>query len=638
MSHQSELIAKDIQSYLIQHEHKELLRFLTCGSVDDGKSTLIGRLLHDSKTVYEDQLAAVSADSGKFGTTGEEPDLALLVDGLQSEREQGITIDVAYRYFSTDKRKFIIADTPGHEQYTRNTVTGASTADLAVILIDARKGVLTQTKRHSFIVSLLNIRQVIVAVNKMDLMDYRQAVFDEIRRDYEAFAERLELLNLHFVPISALKGDNVVEVSHHMPWYKGGTLMGLLETVDIAAERGVDDMRFPVQYVNRPHAGFRGYCGTVASGTVHKGDEVMVLPSRKTSRVTSIIMYDGGLERAVSPQAITLTLEDELDISRGDMLVHPDSAPSVGRGLDAHLVWMSETPMLPGKPYDLKLGPKTTRGTVERIHHRININTLESQEAGELGLNEIALCRLTLAESAPFDAYRALPHTGSFILIDRLTNATVGAGMIHKGVATTRSDRAANVTRHEHRVGKALRANQKGQKPCVLWFTGLSGSGKSTLSNALEGRLFEMGYHSYLLDGDNVRHGLNKDLGFSDEDRVENIRRIGELAKLFVDAGLIVLTAFISPFRSDREMVRALVDAEEFIEIHVNAPLEVCERRDPKGLYAKARQGQIANFTGIDSPYEPPMKPEITLYTERESVEEGVEKIVAYLKDRRLLS
>ncbi|HEX7043423.1 MAG TPA: sulfate adenylyltransferase subunit CysN [Burkholderiales bacterium] len=637
MARASDLIATDIERYLHAHEHKSLLRFITCGSVDDGKSTLIGRLLHDSKMIYEDQLAAVTADSGKFGTTGSEPDLALLVDGLQSEREQGITIDVAYRYFSTDKRKFIIADTPGHVQYTRNMATGASTANLAVILIDAQGGVLAQTKRHSFIVSLLGIEHVIVAVNKMDLLDFRQDVFDEICRDYQEFAKGLDISDVRFVPISALRGDNVVDRSEHTPWYQGETLLHLLETVPITGELRLEALRFPVQYVNRPNPAFRGYAGTVASGTVRKGEEVMVLPARKTSRVRAIVTADGELEQASRGMAVTLTLEDELDISRGDMLVQPNNAPSVGANFDAQVVWMSEAPLMPGRQYDIKIGPKLTRGLVSEVHYRTNVDTLEPEAADELELNDIGLCALTLVEPVPFDAYRALPATGSFIFIDRQTNVTVGAGMITRGSKQPRLDRATNVTRHEHRVSKALRANQKGQKPCVLWFTGLSGSGKSTLSNALEHRLFTMGYHSYLLDGDNVRFGLNRDLGFTDEDRVENIRRIGETAKLFVDAGLIVLTAFISPFRSDRDMVRSLVEAQEFVEVYVNAPLEVCEQRDPKGLYSKARQGEISNFTGIDSPYEPPSDPEITLFTERETVEECVEKIITYLQAKEML-
>ena len=636
MSHQSDLISSDIESYLAQHERKGLLRFITCGSVDDGKSTLIGRLLHDAKMVYEDQLAAVTSDSKKFGTTGEEVDLALLMDGLQSEREQGITIDVAYRYFSTDKRKFIIADTPGHEQYTRNMATGASTADLAIILVDARHGVQAQTKRHSFIASLLGIKTILVAVNKMDLVDFSQEVFREICADYKAFTSGLNLEDVHFVPISALDGDNVVNASEKTPWYEGKTLMNLLETVSIIPDDNIDSLRFPVQYVNRPNLDFRGFCGTIASGTVKPGDKVMALPSRKYSQVKSVVTYDGDLEEASAPLAVTVTLEDEIDVSRGDMLVHPNNAPSVGTTFDAHIVWMTQTPMLPGKQYAVKLGPKMTTGSVT-IHHQIDVNTLEPVEAEQLELNAIALCRVTLTEPVAFDPYKTSRHTGNFILIDRLTNATVGAGMVTKSASKPLTDKSSNVVWHEHKINKTQRANQKSQKPCVLWFTGLSGSGKSTISNALEQRLFQMGHHSYLLDGDNIRHGLSRDLAFTDEDRVENIRRIGEASKLFVDAGLIVLSAFISPFRKDRSMVRGLVNEDEFVEIFVSAPLEVCEDRDPKGIYAKARAGEIKNFTGISSPYEPPTNPEVTVYTERESVEECVEKIVAYLLEHQIL-
>ena len=628
----------DIHSYLETHRQKELLRFITCGSVDDGKSTLIGRLLHDTHMIYEDQLAAVAKDSSKYGTTGEQVDLALLVDGLQSEREQGITIDVAYRYFSTEKRKFIIADTPGHEQYTRNMATGASTAALAIILIDARKGVLTQTKRHSYIVSLLGIRHFIIAVNKMDLVGYSQETFQQICGAYGEFAKALPVSDIRFLPISALAGDNVVSQSPKTPWYQGPNLLELLETIDASSPTALHDLRFPIQYVNRPDHSFRGYCGTLAAGVLRKGETVMVLPSRKTSRVKSILTHRGEHSEVSAPHPVTVTLQDELDIGRGDMLVHPDTAPSVASAFEATLVWMSDTPLLPGKPYDLKLGPRLVRGVVDTIYHRSDVNTLERQEASQLGLNEIGHCRLSLAHEVAFDSYETCRATGSFILIDRHSNATVGAGMIVRPSKPPSVDRATNVIWHETRVSKQMRANQKSQKPCILWFTGLSGSGKSTIANALEQRLFELGHHSYLLDGDNVRHGLNRDLGFADADRVENIRRIGETAKLFVDAGLIVLTAFISPFRSDRHLVRELLPAGEFIEVFVDTPLEICEQRDPKGLYAKARAGQIQNFTGIDSPYEPPANPELTLFTERETVEECVERLVTYLKARQVLS
>ncbi|ABI57685.1 sulfate adenylyltransferase subunit CysN [Alkalilimnicola ehrlichii MLHE-1] len=637
MSHASELIAQDIEAYLKQHEQKDLLRFITCGSVDDGKSTLIGRLLHDSQLIYEDQLAAIKRDSGKYGTTGDEVDLALLVDGLQSEREQGITIDVAYRYFSTEKRKFIIADTPGHEQYTRNMATGASTASLAIILVDARKGLQVQTRRHSFIVSLLGIRHVVLAVNKMDLVDYDQAVFDAICKDYQDFVKRLGIPDVHYVPVSALQGDNVVKPSTAMPWYDGPTMMHILETLPVAADRNFDEFRLPVQYVNRPNPDFRGFCGTIASGVVHPGDPVVALPSGKRSRVARIVTWEGDLAEAFPPQAVTLTLEDEIDVSRGDILASPDTVPTVSEAFDARIVWMAEQPMLPGRQYDIKLGTRLVPGTPTAVHHRIDVNSLEHQHAEELGLNEIGYCRVTLNQPVPFDAYERVADTGSFILIDRLTNVTVGAGMIVRPAERAVPEKSDDVVWQEPKISKQQRANQKTQRPAILWFTGLSGSGKSTLSNALEQRLYQLGYHSYLLDGDNIRHGLNGDLGFSREDRVENIRRIGEVARLFVDAGLLVVTAFISPFRADRAMVRELVEDGEFVEIFVDTPLEVCEQRDPKGLYAKARAGVIKEFTGIDSPYEPPEKPELHIRTAELSVDESVERIIAYLQDRHIL-
>jgi bifunctional enzyme CysN/CysC len=643
MSHASPLIQEDILAYLEQHEDKDLLRFITCGSVDDGKSTLIGRLLHDSQLIYEDQLAAVRSDSGRWGTTGEEPDLALLVDGLQSEREQGITIDVAYRYFSTDKRKFIIADTPGHEQFTRNMATGASTAQLAVLLVDARKGVLTQTKRHTTIVSLLGIRTLVVAVNKMDLVSYDRRVFDQVERDYRAFLDKLgNGFDVHFVPISALAGDNVVHASERMAWYQGPALMALLESVDVTSRRDLAQFRFPVQYVTRPHHDFRGYAGTIASGTVRVGDEVMVLPSRKRSRVKSIVTYDGANggahpHEAAAPEAVTLTLEDELDVSRGDMLAHPNDTPSVTDVVDANVVWMHEEPLRIGRLYDVKVGTKTTQATVRGIDHRLDVNTLERGPAETLALNEIGRCRVAFTTPVAVDPYPTLPSTGSFILLDRVTNATVAAGMVERSARERGVSKATNVVWHDTKVSKAVRAELKGQKPCVLWFTGLSGAGKSTIANALEQRLAAMGHHTYLLDGDNVRHGLNKDLGFNDDDRVENIRRIGEVAKLFVDAGLIVVTAFISPFRSDRQMVRELFDESEFLEVFIDTPLEVAEQRDTKGLYAKARTGLIKNFTGIDSPYERPATAEIVLDTVNTSVEDAVDEVLRALADRGAL-
>ncbi|MDS4021019.1 MAG: sulfate adenylyltransferase subunit CysN [Candidatus Competibacter sp.] len=637
MSHASPLIESDIQAYLETHERKDLLRFITCGSVDDGKSTLIGRLLYDTQLIYEDQLSAVRRDTTRYGTTGEELDLALLVDGLQAEREQGITIDVAYRYFSTEKRKFIIADTPGHEQYTRNMATGASTAQLAVLLVDARKGVQVQTRRHSFIVSLLGIRHLVLAVNKMDLVGHDPAVFERICADYLDFITKLDVRDVRCVPVSALRGDNIAEPSAVMTWYQGPTLLHVLETVEVAADRNIRDFRFPVQYVNRPNLDFRGFCGTIAAGTVRPGDSIVALPSGRRSRVATIVTADGNLAEAFPGQAVTLTLSDEIDVSRGDLLVHPDRLPAVAESFDARLVWMADAPLLPGRQYDIKLGTRLLPATPTELHHRIDVNTLEHQRVEELGLNEIGYCRFSLNQPAPFDPYEAIPGTGNFIVIDRITNVTVGAGMIVRPVVRPMVDKSRNVVWHQHKVMRAQRANQKAQRPCVIWLTGLSGSGKSTLANALEQRLLLRGYHSYLLDGDNIRHGLNQDLGFSMEDRVENIRRIGEVAALFADAGLIAITAFISPFRADRAMVRALVPEGEFIEVYVRASLEACEGRDPKGLYAKARAGVIRDFTGIDSPYEAPERPELMLDTERDSPEVCVERLLAYLGERRIL-
>lgn len=637
MSHASPLIEQDIAAYLETHERKDLLRFITCGSVDDGKSTLIGRLLYDTQLIYEDQLAAVRRDTVRYGTTGEELDLALLVDGLQAEREQGITIDVAYRYFSTEKRKFIIADTPGHEQYTRNMATGASIAQLAILLVDARKGVQVQTRRHSFIVSLLGIRHLVLAINKMDLVGFDQAVFERIREDYREFVDKLGVRDVRCVPVSALRGDNVVEPSEAMPWYTGPTLLHLLEDVEVSADRNLRAFRFPVQYVNRPNLDFRGFCGTIAAGTVRPGDSVVVFPSGRRSQIASIVTAEGELTEACVGQAVTLTLNDEIDISRGDLLVDPNHLPAVADTFDARVVWLADTPLLAGRQYDLKLGTRLVPAILSLLHHRIDVNTLEHQHAEELHLNEIGYCRFALNQPVPFDSYEESPGTGGFIVIDRVSNATVGAGMIVRRATQALSDKARNVVWHQHKVAKTQRANQKAQQPCVVWLTGLSGSGKSTMANALEQRLLQRGYHSYLLDGDNVRHGLNQDLGFSKEDRIENIRRIGEVAALFVDAGLIVITAFISPFQADRALVRALVQEGEFIEIYVKASLEACERRDPKGLYAKARAGVIQDFTGIDSPYEPPERPELVLDTEHESAEACLDQLLAYLNERRIL-
>jgi bifunctional enzyme CysN/CysC len=535
-----------IDAFLAKHESKQLLRFITCGSVDDGKSTLIGRLLFDSQKILDDQLAAVRNDSSRWGTTGEATDLALLVDGLQAEREQGITIDVAYRFFDTERRKYIIADTPGHEQYTRNMATGASTAHLAIILVDAKRGVQVQTRRHSYIVSLMGIRHVVVAVNKMDLVGFDQATFDAIRRECEDFIGKLGVPDVRCVPVSALRGDNIVKPSDAMPWYTGTPLLELLDTIDITGDAQLEDLRFPVQYVNRPNADFRGYAGTVEAGSVSKGDAIMALPSRRTSRVKSITTYDGDLAAAHAGKAVTLTLEDEIDISRGDVLVHGDRAPNVADRFDARLIWMTDAPLLPGKQYEFKIGARYGFGTVEKIHHRTDVNDLSTHAAEQLKLNEIALCRIVLKEPVAFDTYETLRATGAFIVIDRLHHTTVGAGMIERAAGYAAADQSGDIVWQPTRITRDQRANQKSQKPCVLWFTGLSGSGKSTVANALEQTLFLRGHHSYLLDGDNVRHGLNKDLDFTDAGRVENIRRIGEVSKLFVDAGLIVLTAFIS--------------------------------------------------------------------------------------------
>ncbi len=626
MAHQSELIAEDITSYLKTHEEKSMLRFITCGSVDDGKSTLIGRLLWDSKLVFEDHLAALEVDSKKVGTQGDEIDYALLLDGLQAEREQGITIDVAYRFFSTDKRKFIVADTPGHEQYTRNMVTGASTAQVAVILIDARKGVLTQTRRHSFLTSLVGIRKVVVAINKMDLVDYSAEVFHKIEDEYCTFAKQLGFEEITCIPISALKGDNIINTSEHTAWYHGPTLMAFLETVQVGNEAIKAPFRMPVQWVNRPDLDFRGFCGTIASGVIRPGDDVVVPASGQQSRIERIVTMDGDLEEAVAGQAITLTLADEIDISRGDMLADPAHRPAHADQLEAKLVWMHDAELLPGRSYLLKTGATTVPAQVTALKYKVNVNTLEYSAAKTLQLNEIGVCNLSLGKSVSFDPYLENRATGNFILIDRFTNATVGAGMIDFALR-----RATNIHWQAVDVDKGSRAAMKNQKARVLWFTGLSGAGKSTIANLVEKKLHSIGKHTYLLDGDNVRHGINRDLGFTDADRVENIRRVAETAKLMVDAGLIVLTAFISPFRSERDMARELLGEGEFIEVYVNTPLEVCEARDPKGLYKKARSGELVNFTGIDSTYEVPENPEIIVDGSEKSAEELSEEIVAII-------
>ncbi len=627
MTHQSDLIETDILSYLKTQEEKDLLRFITCGSVDDGKSTLIGRLLYDSKLIFEDQLAAVSADSKKVGTQGEKIDLALLVDGLQAEREQGITIDVAYRFFSTDKRKFIVADTPGHEQYTRNMATGASNADVAVILIDARKGILTQTRRHSYIVSLLGIRHAVLAINKMDLVDFDHVRFAEIEQEYREFAAQLGLTDIHAIPLSALDGDNVFSKSDKTPWYEGPSLLEVLETIDASSDTASGPFRMPVQWVNRPHLDFRGFSGTIASGTVRPGDDILVSPSEKTSRVHTISTFDGELEEASAGQSVTLVLEDEIDISRGDLIAEVANPPGHTDQFAAHLLWMHDEALLPERQYIMKIGTKTVMAAVTDLKHKINVNTLEHTATKTLTLNEVAYCNLALDHAVAFDAYKDVRETGAFILIDRFTNATVGCGMVDFGLR-----RATNLTWHDLDIDKTARAEQKNQKASVLWFTGLSGSGKSTVANAIEKKLLAGGRHTYLLDGDNVRHGLNKDLGFTDADRVENIRRVAEVSRLFVDSGMITLVSFISPFRDERRMARELLEDGEFIEVFVDTPLEVCEARDPKGLYSKARAGQIKNFTGIDSDYEAPENPEIVLKSAEHPVEDLADQVIAYLK------
>ncbi|HLF22492.1 MAG TPA: sulfate adenylyltransferase subunit CysN [Burkholderiales bacterium] len=605
-----------------------VLRFITAGSVDDGKSTLIGRLLYESKMLFEDQLAALEADSKKMGTQGEAIDFALLVDGLQAEREQGITIDVAYRFFSTDRRKFIVADTPGHEQYTRNMVTGASTADAAIILVDARKGVLTQTRRHSYLVSLIGIRHVVVAVNKMDLVGYSETIFRTIVADYADFAKQLGIGDITFIPMSAFKGDNVTAPSERMPWHRGATLMKFLETVEVDEDRLQDGpFRLPVQWVNRPNLDFRGFTGTVAGGKIQPGDRVRVLPSGRESRVTRIVTFDGDLDLAVAGQSITLTLADEIDISRGDVITSTDAPSEVADQFEATIVWMDEQPMLRGRSYLMKIGAKSVNATIAPLKYRVDINTLQQVPAEKLELNEIGVCEIELEQAIAFDAYKENRDTGGFILIDRMTNHTIGAGMLHFALR-----RAHNIHVQALDVDKRARSALKGQRPCVLWFTGLSGSGKSTIANLVDQELHALRRHTYLLDGDNVRHGLNKDLGFTDVDRVENIRRIAEVAKLMVDAGLIVLTAFISPFRSERRMARALLQEGEFIEIFVDTPLALAESRDPKGLYKKARAGELKNFTGIDSPYEEPEAAEIRVNTSAMSAEQAADTIIATLR------
>jgi bifunctional enzyme CysN/CysC len=626
------LIGQDIEAYLAAHEEKTMLRCITCGSVDDGKSTLIGRLLYDSKMIFDDQLSALETASKKSGTQGEAIDFALLVDGLAAEREQGITIDVAYRFFATEKRKFIVADTPGHEQYTRNMVTGASTADLAVLLVDARQGILTQTRRHAYLVHLLGIKHIVLAVNKMDLVDFDQMRFDEIVADFTHFAATLEITPPLAIPISGLAGDNITEKSVNTPWYAGPALLPHLETVELAEDAAQQaPFAMPVQWVNRPNLDFRGFSGRLAGGTVKPGDKVRIVPSGKTSTIASIVTMAADasqcdLAEAVAGQSVTLTLKDEIDCSRGDVIAAADNPPLAADRFEASLVWMDETEMLPGRAYELRIGTQAVSARIQAPKYAVNVNNMEHLAAASLGLNEIGVVELATDRPVVFAPFADSQKLGSFVLIDKLTNATVAAGMLHFSLR-----RAHNIHWQAVDVDRAAHAALKGQQPKILWFTGLSGSGKSTIANALEKKLHANGKHTFLLDGDNVRHGLNKDLGFTDADRIENIRRIGEVAKLMTDAGLIVLTAFISPFRAERDMVRALVPAGDFIEVHVDTPLDVAERRDVKGLYKKARAGTLKNFTGIDSPYEPPETPEIVVNTTELSADEAAEVIIAYL-------
>ncbi|EJL24423.1 sulfate adenylyltransferase subunit CysN [Novosphingobium sp. AP12] len=624
-----QLIADDIDAYLVSHEHKTMLRFITCGSVDDGKSTLIGRMLYDSKMIFEDQLDALSADSKKVGTQGQEIDFALLVDGLAAEREQGITIDVAYRFFNTEKRKFIVADCPGHEQYTRNMVTGASTADLAVILIDARKGVLVQTRRHSYLCHLIGIKNIVLAVNKMDLVDYDEAVFDAIVKDYTEFASSIGIESFTAMPISGFKGDNITTLSENTPWYKGPkypgiTLVEHLETVEVLSSVDADKpFRMPVQWVNRPNLDFRGFSGLIATGGVKAGDKIRVLPSGKTSTITRVVTFDGDLDEAVAGQSVTVCFEDEIDCSRGSVISVADNPPQTADQFDATFVWLADEALIPGRAYWLKLGTQMVSATVQEPKYTVNVNTMEHMAAKTLELNAIGVAELTTDKQIVFEAYADNRTLGGFILIDKMTNATVAAGMINFSLRRSQNVhwQAVDIDRRQH-------ANLKNQKPAVLWFTGLSGSGKSTIANLVEKKLHRMNRHTFLLDGDNVRHGLNKDLGFTEADRIENIRRVGEVAKLMTDGGLIVITAFISPFQADREMVRSMLPEGEFIEVFIDTPLKVAEARDVKGLYKKARSGELKNFTGIDSPYEAPRNPEVRIDTTVLSPEDAANLIV----------
>ncbi len=645
MSHQSALIETDINEYLLQHERKEILRFITCGSVDDGKSTLIGRLLFESKMIYEDQISAIKKDTAKHGTTGDDLDLALALDGLQEEQQQGITIDVAYRYFSTDKRKFIIADTPGHEQYTRNMATGASTADLAIILIDARKGVLTQTKRHSFIVSLLGIKHIIVAVNKMDLVNFSEETFEKIKADYQAFASRLSLPDVHFIPLSAKNGDNVVTLSEKTPWYQGSPLMNFLETVYIGSDRNLEDFRFPVQYVNRPNLDFRGFSGTISSGIIRQGDEVMAIPSRKTSRVKRIVTMDGDKAEAFAAESVTLTLEDEIDISRGDMIVRPGNVPHVHHKFEAMLVWMHEDAMVPGKQYLIKQTTKSSPGVINTLRYRIDVNTMHRENSPVLKLNEIGRCQITLTQPLCFDAYRRNRSTGAFIVIDRITNSTVAAGMIldremGDGIQGHWDDESQTAGSHEEQGSVTLteRAARFGQQPATVFLTGLTGSGKTTVAFALERKLFDRGRVATVIDGQNMRRGINKDLGFSADERSENIRRSAEVAKLFNDSGIICIAAFVAPDDTIRSKARELVGAERFFTVYLKAPIEVCRQRDTDGHYKLADAGDLTNFPGVSAPFEDPQQVDLVLETDKVPVAQCVDRIIALLESKGVLS
>jgi bifunctional enzyme CysN/CysC len=646
MSHQSELIATDIEAYLKQHEHKQLLRFITCGSVDDGKSTLIGRLLYDSKMIYEDQLSQLEADSKTIGTTGGNFDPALLTDGLKAEREQGITIDVAYRYFSTAKRKFIIADTPGHEQYTRNMATGGSTADLAVILIDARHGVLTQTKRHSFIVSLLGIRHVIVAVNKMDLVDFSEERFNEICDQYRSFAVRLDLPDLHFIPISALDGDNVVERSEKSPWYDGSTLMNFLENVYIGSDRNMQDFRMPVQYVNRPHLNFRGFCGTIESGIIRPGEEILVLPSRQRTRVKEIVTFDGNLDEAFTPLSITLTMEDEIDASRGDMIVRSGNVPRSRDQFEAMLVWMNAETMVPGKTYLIKHTTQTLPGIIDTLKYRVDVNTLHRSPAPTLEMNEIGRVSISLSAPIHYDAYRRNRGTGAFIVIDRISNATVAAGMIldksgDGAAASVWDDEVASVKTHDPNRVSAVADEERearfGQRPATVLLTGLTGSGKTAVGHAVERKLFDQGRAVAMIDGETVRSGLSLDLGFSAKDRSENLRRSAHLAEALNDAGLICVASFVAPMDAVRQKVAQVIGEDRFLVVHVATPLEVCRQRDTKGQYAKADAGELLNFPGVTAAYEPPEHPDLVINAAEQTVDQCADAVIELLREKGII-